>query len=299
MDLLLPFQYQFFSRGILVSVMVGGICGLIGVYIVLRGMSYIGHGMSHAVFGGAVVSYIMNFNFYLGATSWGVVSALIINEIAKRNKIKADSAIGIVTTAGFAIGVLLISLNRSYIRNFEALLFGNILGITNQDLVAIIIVTILTGIFIFLFNKRLLFTVFDRDTAQVYGVKTDLVDMLFSLILAGVVITSMSSIGVTLLAAALIAPAIASRMLTNNFLKMIILSCSIGIATSFSGMYASFYFNSASGATIVLFGSAAVGISALYSFLLKIRHSHYHGDTKHSHAHVHTGKHKHSHENDG
>ena len=93
--------------------MVGGICGLIGVYIVLRGMSYNGHGMFHAVFGGAVVSYIMNFNFYLGATSWGVVSALIINEIAKRNKIKADSAIGIVTTAGFAIGVLLISLNRS------------------------------------------------------------------------------------------------------------------------------------------------------------------------------------------
>jgi ABC-type Mn2+/Zn2+ transport system permease subunit len=298
MDLLIPFQYEFFTRGILVSIMVGGICGLLGVYIILRGMSYIGHGMSHAVFGGAVASYIINFNFYFGAAAWGFVSALLINEIAKRNKIKADAAIGVITTAGFAIGVLLISLNRSYIRNFEALLFGNILGITDQDLVAIIVVTLITGTFIFFFQKRLLFTAFDRETAQVYGVRTGLIDTLFSLVLAAVVIASMSSIGVTLLAAAIVAPAIASRLLTNDFLKMIILSTAIGIATAFSGMYASFYFNSASGATIVLFGAGAVGAAALYSFLVKLHHSHYHGEIKHSHPHVHTGVHRHAHEVD-
>jgi manganese/iron transport system permease protein/iron/zinc/copper transport system permease protein len=177
-------------------VLVGGVCGLLGVYITLRGMSYIGHGLSHAVFGGAVASYIMNFNFYLGATIWGFVSALIINQIAKRNTIKADAAIGVVTTAGFAIGVFLISQNRTYIRNFEALLFGNILGITDQDIIAIASVTIITAIFIFFFQKRLLFTVFDRETAQVYGVPINLVDTLFSLVLAGVVIASMTSIGV-------------------------------------------------------------------------------------------------------
>ena len=199
-DLLLPFQYEFFTRGIIASVLVGGVCALLGVYIILRGMSYIGHGMSHAVFGGAVASYIMNINFYIGATAWGFVSALLIHEIAKRNKIKADAAIGVVTTAGFAIGVLLISLKRSYIRNFEALLFGNILGITDQDLMVIVLVTVVTGAFIFFFQKRLLFTVFDRETAQVYGIRTELVDILFSLVLAGVVIASMTSIGVTLLA---------------------------------------------------------------------------------------------------
>lgn len=259
-DLLTPFQYEFFTRGIIASILVGGVCGLLGVYIILRGMSYIGHGLSHAVFGGAVASYIMNLNFYLGATAWGFVSALLINQIAKRNKIKADAAIGVVTTAGFAIGVLLISLNRSYIRNFEALLFGNILGITDQDIIVIVLVTIIAGTFIFFFQKRLLFTVFDRETAQVYGVSTNLVDMLFSLVLAGVVIASMNSIGVTLLASAIVAPAISARMLTNNFLKMIVLSCGIGITTAFSGMYASFYFNSFSGATIVLFGAATAGI---------------------------------------
>jgi manganese/iron transport system permease protein len=294
-DLLAPFQYEFFTRGVIASVLVGGVCGLLGVYIILRGMSYIGHGLSHAVFGGAVASYIMNFNFYLGATIWGFVSALIINQMAKRNKIKADAAIGVVTTAGFAIGVLLISLNRSYVRNFEALLFGNILGITNQDIAVIVLVTIITGTFIFFFQKRLLFTVFDRETAQVYGVSTNLVDTLFSLVLAGVVIASMSSIGVTLLASAIVAPAISARMLTNNFLKMILLSCGIGITTAFSGMYASFYFNSASGATIVLFGAATVGITYIYSLLHRTYHTHSHGEIKHAHVHTHAESHKHEH----
>jgi ABC-type Mn2+/Zn2+ transport system permease subunit len=294
-DLLLPFQYEFFTRGILASILVGGICGLLGVYIILRGMSYIGHGMSHAIFGGAVASYIININFYLGATTWGFVSAILINEISKRNKIKADAAIGVVTTAGFAIGVLLISMKRSYIRNFEALLFGNILGITDQDLIVIFFVTVITGAFIFIFQKRLLFTVFDRETAQVYGVRTEIVDMLFSLVLAGVVIASMTSIGVTLLAAAIVTPAICARMLTNNFLKMIVLSCGIGIATAFIGMYSSFYFNSASGATIVLFGAAAVGIVYAYSLIRRTYHSHYHGDLKHAHRHKHTETHQHEH----
>jgi ABC-type Mn2+/Zn2+ transport system permease subunit len=295
-DLLAPFQYEFFTRGIIASVLVGGVCGVLGVYIILRGMSYIGHGLSHAVFGGAVASYIMNFNFYLGATIWGFASALVINQIAKRNKIKADAAIGVVTTAGFAIGVLLISLNRSYVRNFEGLLFGNILGITDQDIAVIILVTIITGTFIFFFNKRLLFTVFDRGTAQVYGVSTNLVDTLFSLVLAGVVIASMSSIGVTLLASAIVAPAISARVLTNNFLKMIVLSCGIGIATAFLGMYASFYFNSSSGATIVLFGAVTAGITYAYSLLHKTYHIHSHGETKHAHVHIHAESHQHEHE---
>ena len=294
-DLLAPFQYEFFTRGVMASVLIGGICGILGVYVILRGMSYIGHGLSHAVFGGAVASYILNFNFYIGATAWGFVSALLINEISKRTRVKADAAIGVVTTAGFAIGILLISLNRTYIRNFEALLFGNIMGITNLDLLIIVSVTCIAGAFVFFFQKQLLFTIFDRETAQVYGVRVSLIDTLFSLVLASVVIASMSSIGVTLLAAAIVAPAISARMLTNNFLKMIVISCCIGIATAFLGMYFSFYFNSSSGATIVLFGAGAAGIAYAYSLLHRAYHTHRHGELRHSHPHIHTEKHRHEH----
>jgi ABC-type Mn2+/Zn2+ transport system permease subunit len=293
--LLQPFQYDFFTRGIVVAIMVGGACGLLGVYIVLRGMSYIGHGMSHAVFGGAVVSYIISINIYIGAVLWGFLSAFIINEISRRSKIKADAAIGVVTTAGFAVGVLLISTTRSFTRNFEAILFGNILGITDQDLMMVVIASVITALFVMFFHKRLLFTLFDKETAKAYGVKTEHVETIFSLILATVVIASMSAIGVTLLAAAIVAPAISARMLTNNFQRMVILSTVIGSITSFAGMYASFYLNSASGATIVLFSAAAFGISALYAFLRRKYHTHSHGWMIHVHPHSHTSEHRHEH----
>lgn len=293
--LLQPFNYEFFVRGIVVAILVGGACGLLGVYIVLRGMSYIGHGMSHAVFGGAVVSYIININLYIGAVLWGFISAFIINEISRRSKIKADAAIGIVTTAGFAVGVLLISTTRSFTRNFEAILFGNILGITDQDLIMIIIASAITGLFVMFFHKQLLFAIFDRETAKTYGVKTEYVETIFSLVLATVVIASMTAIGVTLLAAAIVAPAISARVLTNKFQKMIILSTIIGAIASFAGMYASFYFDSASGATIVLFNAAGFGISSLYAYLRRKYHAHSHAGLIHMHPHSHTAEHRHEH----
>jgi manganese/iron transport system permease protein/iron/zinc/copper transport system permease protein len=296
MDFLLqPFQYEFFTRGIIVSILIGSICGLLGVYVVLRGMSYIGHGLSHAVFGGAVSSYLVGLNFYIGASIWGFLSAIAITEINKRYKIKADAVIGIVTTAGFAAGVLLMNAGHSPIKNFEAMLFGNILAVTDFDFMIISVVTIITIVFIFFFQKRLLFTIFDNETAKVYGINTDRVDILFSLVLASVVISAMNSIGVTLLAIAIIAPAASARLLTNNFFKMLLLSSIIGISTSFLGMYASFYIDSPSGATIVLFGASGFGISLFYVYLKRLRHRHFHGDKKHSHLHVHKDDHRHEH----
>ncbi|MFQ5950264.1 MAG: metal ABC transporter permease, partial [Nitrospiria bacterium] len=117
-----PLQYEFFIHGLIAASLVGGVCGLIGVYIVLRRMSYIGHGLSHAVFGGAVVSYVMNWNFYLGAGLWGFFSVLLINLVARRRKIGADAAIGVITTASFAVGVAIISQYRRFTKNFEAAL---------------------------------------------------------------------------------------------------------------------------------------------------------------------------------
>lgn len=296
MDFLLqPFQYEFFTRGIIVSILLGSICGLLGVYVVLRGMSYIGHGLSHAVFGGAVSSYLVGLNFYIGASIWGFLSAIAITEINKRYKIKADAVIGIVTTAGFAAGVMLMNTGHSPIKNFEAMLFGNILAITDFDFMIISVVTIITIVFIFFFQKRLLFTIFDNETAKVYGINTNRVDILFSLVLASVVISAMNSIGVTLLAIAIIAPAASARLLTNNFFKMLLLSSIIGISTAFLGMYTSFYIDSPSGATIVLFGASGFGISLFYVYLKRLRHRHFHGDEKHSHLHVHKDDHRHEH----
>ena len=247
-----PFQFEFFRNGTLAAVLIGGLCGLLGVYIVLRGMSYIGHGLSHAIFGGAVVAYVSAWNFYLGAGVWGFMAAMLINQTVRRTKINADAAIGVITTASFAIGVALISRYRHFTRNFDAALFGNILGVSPEDVLVVAGVTLLVGAIIFFTYRHLLFTTFDREVARVYGVKTEWIDTLFALMLAAALIVSMQILGVTLIAAALVIPAISARLLTDSFNRMILLSTIIGAATGLIGMYFSYFLDVASGATIVI-----------------------------------------------
>jgi manganese/iron transport system permease protein/iron/zinc/copper transport system permease protein len=274
MDIVLaPFQFEFFRNGTLAAVMVGGLCGLIGVYIVLRGMSYIGHGLSHAIFGGAVVSYLMAWNFYLGAGLWGFVAAILINQTVRRTKINADAAIGVITTASFATGVALISRYRHFNRNFDAALFGNILGVSQDDVWVVAGVTLMIATIIFFLYKQLLFTSFQSEVAEVYGVKTQWIDTMFALILAAALIVSMQILGVTLIAAALIIPAITARLLTDSFSRMSVISAIVGAVTGLLGMYLSYYIDIASGASIVLLQAAVFGITlAIMSIQKRVSH---------------------------
>lgn len=270
MDALLqPFQFEFFRNGVVAAVLAGGLCGLIGVYIVLRSMSYVGHGLSHAIFGGAVVAYVVQWNFYLGAGIWGFICALLINKTARATKINADAAIGVVTTASFAIGIALISRYRSFTRSFDAALFGNILGVTQQDIAVMLAVTLLVAAAVFFFYRQLLFTTFDGDVAQVFGVRTGWVETLFALMLAATLIASLQILGVTMIAAALVIPAITARLLTDSFNRMILLSTVLGATTGFAGMYLSFYVDVASGATIVLVQAMLFVVTLASSVLQK------------------------------
>lgn len=262
-----PFQYEFFVRGLIGSVLVGLLCGIMGVYIVLRRMAYIGHGLSHAVFGGAVVSYVLAFNFYLGASLWGFLAALLINATTKSRKIGADAAIGIITTASFALGIALISRYKSFTRSFDAALFGNILAITDTDLIAIAAVTALTTVVVFVAYKYLLFVTFDPEVAGFYGVPVGWIDALFSLILAATIVVSMQVIGVTLIAASIVIPPIVARLLSDSFNRVMLLSPAIGAVCGLVGMYLSFYIDVSSGATIVLVGSFLFVLVISYNYI--------------------------------
>jgi manganese/iron transport system permease protein/iron/zinc/copper transport system permease protein len=258
--LLAPFQYEFFRHGLLAATLTGALCGLIGVYVVLRRMSYIGHGLSHAAFGGAVVSYIINWNFYLGAGLWAFLSAVLINAAARRRKIGADAAIGIVTTASFALGVALISKTRSFTRNFEAALFGNILGVTTRDLVIIGGVAVAVAVAVFFGYKQLLFSTFDPEIAPVYGVPTEWVETGFALALAATIVAAMNVVGVTLIAAAVVIPPTTARLLTDSFGRLVILSTVLGALYGAAGMFLSYHFDIASGAAIVLLAAVVFGL---------------------------------------
>ena len=260
-----PLQYEFFVRGLLAATLVGSLCGLIGVYIVLRKMAYIGHGLSHAVFGGAVVSYVMSFNFFIGASIWGFISALLITLTTRKKTIGSDAAIGIITTASFALGIALISRFKTFTRSFDAALFGNILGVTEGDLLAIAVVTAATGVILLVGYKLFLFTTFDPDVAKYYGVPTGWVDTMFSLVLAATIVVSMQVLGVTMIAAAIVIPPVVARMLTDNFKNMILLSSGIGAFCGLGGIYLSFYLDISSGPSVVLFSAMLFVLSLIYN----------------------------------
>ncbi len=266
--LLDPFRYEFFVRGLIAATVVGGLCGMIGTFVVLRRMSYIGHGLSHSVFGGAVVSYVMSWNFYLGAGLWGFISAVLINWTARKRQIGGDAAIGIVTTASFAIGVAIISRARRFTKNFDAALFGNVLGVQPEDVFVVVGVTLLIAVVVFFTYKHLLFMTFDREVAPLYGVPDRWMDALLSLILAATVIASMQILGVTMIAAIIVVPAVTARLLTDSFARMVLLATGIGTFCGLVGMLLSYYLDVASGATVVLTAAALfllvlVGTSAM------------------------------------
>ena len=265
--LLEPFGYPFILRGMAAAILAGALCGGIGVYVVLKRMAYVGHGLAHAVLGGAVVSYVMSLNFLIGSTVWGFLCAQLITLTTKKRKIAYDAAIGVITTASFAVGIVLISRYKSFTRDFETALFGNIVGVTSGDLVALLAVTAATALVLFIAYKHFLFTTFDGDVAQFYGVPTGWVEAMFSLVLAGTIVVSLQVLGVLLIAGATVIPPVSARMLTDSFPRMLMLSAGIGAVCGFLGIYLSYFVDVSSGATIVLVEAAVFAVVIAYSNL--------------------------------
>lgn len=262
--LLDPFYLDLFRNGIAVVTLAGALCGLLGVYVVLRGMSYIGHGLSHAIFGGAVVSTVLKINFYVGAGAWGFLSALLVGRVARRRILGADAAIGVVTTVSFAFGLAVISKGGAYRRNFDAILFGNVLGVTPADVALVAAVSVVIAAAILASYRALLFTTFDPEVAEASGVPTGRMDALLSLSLAAAIVATMNVLGVLLVAATLVIPPAIARMLTISFARMLWLSVAIGALGGFVGMYLSWFLNIAPGPSVVLTEGAV--FVAIYGF---------------------------------
>ncbi len=266
-----PWSYAFFRHGLVAGALAGALCGFIGVFVVLRRMSYIGHGLSHAIFGGAVATYVMQVNYYVGAGVWGLVSALLITWVGRRRKIGADAAIGIVTTISFALGVALISRVNRFTVNLDAALFGNILGVQPSQIWVLVGVGIASLAAVLLRYRPLLFVTFDPEIADTYGVSSRRMDALFSVLLAATIISTLQILGVTLIAATVVIPPVVARLLTDSFARMLALSTVLGTVAGVVGMYLSFYYDIASGSTIVLVAGAMFVVTFAGTAALKRR----------------------------
>lgn len=255
--LIAPLGYAFFTKGLLVATLSGALLGLIGVYIVLRGMSYIGHGLSHSIFGGFAAVQLFAAQFYiLGAGLWGVASALAINAVSRRSRVGADAAIGVITTASFALGVALFAKFGTSGPAFDNALFGSILGISTEQIIGLVAVSVITVVFVLVRYRALLFTTFDPQVAEVSGVNVRRLEAALMVVLSLAILATLTVIGVTLVAAMLVIPAVVARMLTDSFSRMLVISTVVGAASGVVGMYLSYFAGVPSGTMIVLVGAA-------------------------------------------
>lgn len=255
--LLAPFQYDFMQRAFVAALIVGGLCSLLGTYVVLRKLSFIGDGIAHASFAGIVIAYLRGVNYEIGAAVVAVATALGIGYLNRRGRVSLDTAIGVLFTAAFALGVFLISRAKSSNVDLQDFLFGNILGVGPQDVITDAAVAVLVVALVATFFRPLLFAAFDPVVARAAGLPVVFLENLILVLLALTIVVSLESIGIILVAALLVTPAAAAAQVTNRFGRMLVLSVIIGIGSCLAGLLLSYYAGAASGATIVLIVTCA------------------------------------------
>lgn len=251
-----PLAYPFMVRGLLAAVMVGAVCAVVGTYVVLRGMAFLGDALAHAILPGVAIAYLLQGNLLLGALVAAVVVALAIGFFSRQGTIKEDTAIGVLFAAALALGVALISSIQTYAVDLSHILFGDVLGVSSADLWltgGLGLVVLLT---VALLYKPFLLISFDPVLAATMRLPADLLRMLMLVLLALTVVVSLQTVGVGLAAAMLVTPAATAYMLTRRLLPMMLIAAGLGALSSVVGLYVSYYANVVSGAAIVLTATA-------------------------------------------
>lgn len=267
--LLEPVQYEFIQRALIASVTIGISCGLIGTYIMLRRMSLIGDALAHAVLPGVVVSFMVagksEAALFIGAVVSGILTVLLIGFVNRNSKIKEDTSIGIIFTGAFALGILMVSQLKQVHIDLSSYLFGDVLGVSTGDITLSMIIMFVIILCIVLFYKQLLLTSFDPTMAMTIGISTTLVHYMLMTLLSMSIVAGLQSVGVILIIAMLITPPATAYLLSNNLKKILLLSAMFGTISAITGLYLSYHFNFASGASIVLVAVALFMLAFLFS----------------------------------
>ena len=257
-------QYEFLQNALITSIMVGIICGVIGSFIIMRGMALMGDAISHAILPGVAISYMLGINYFYGAVLFGIITALGIGIVSQNSRIKSDSAIGIVFTAFFALGVILISKAQTA-TDLTQILFGNVLSVRQSDMIMTLIIGVIVLLVVILLYKELLISTFDETMAAAYGLPTKWIHYGIMVLLTLATVASLQTVGVVLVVALLITPASTAYLLTNKFSTMIILSAFFGALSSVIGLYVSSEYNLESGAVIVIAATCMFGLAFIFS----------------------------------
>jgi manganese/iron transport system permease protein len=254
--LLRPWERVFMQHAFLAIIIVGIVCGIIGCFVVLRGMAFFGDALAHAVFPGVVIAFLLGGSILIGALVAAIVVSLIIGMISQSERLREDTAIGVMFAGAFALGIALISATRTYARDLTSFLFGNILGVSRTDLLLTLAVGVVVLGVLAIFRREFVLLTFDRTLAASLGIRLWRYDQLFLVLLALAIVTALQTVGTILVLAMLVTPAATARLIADRLPTMLALASGIGALSGVAGLYVSYYLNVASGAAVVLMATA-------------------------------------------
>ena len=266
--LLEPMTYGFMQRGLLAALLVGVVCAVMGTFVVLKGLAFIGDAVSHAALPGLVIALLLGVPLYLGGAIAAVGTAIAIGAVARRGGLRFDTAVGVVFAGTFALGVLLFSTIRHYTADLFSYLLGNVLGITVTDLLTIGLLGAIVVTLIIVLRKELLYATFDPAGAAASGLPVAFLEYLLLALLGVTIVVSIQAVGIVMVVAMLVTPAATAQLLIDRFGRMIGVAIAVAASSALVGLYLSFYLNVASGAAIVLVETALF----LAALLLSPRH---------------------------
>ncbi len=250
-DLLVPFHYDYMVKAMVISAAVGGVCALLSCFVTLKGWSLMGDALSHAIVPGVTLAYMIGIPFSIGAFMSGMIAAMTMGYIKARTSLREDAVIGVVFTTFFAAGVLLISMFPSHI-SLKTIVFGNILGISNYDIIQLAVISGITLVIIGLKWKDFLLFTFDPNQAKVIGLNTTVLHFTLLSLLAATAVAALQTVGACLVVAMLVTPGATAYLLTDRFEKMMLIAVGIGVGTAVLGAYGSYFLNGSTGGCIVV-----------------------------------------------
>ncbi|MGH2561900.1 MAG: metal ABC transporter permease [Thermomicrobiales bacterium] len=260
-----PVQHAFMQNAFVAIILVGIICGVVGSFVILRGMAFMGDALAHAIFPGVVIAYVLGSNFLIGALIAAILVSLGIGAVSQHARLTNDTAIGVLFAGGFALGIALISAQRTYTKDLASFLLGSILGVSRNDLYLTAAVGALVLGVLAIFRREITIITFDRTFGQATGLNLWFFDQLFLILLSLAIVISLQTVGNILVLAMLVTPAATARLLTDRLRVLTVLSAAIGAASGVAGLYLSYHLGIASGASVVLVATGLFLVAFLFA----------------------------------
>lgn len=260
-----PMAYGFMQRGLVASVLVGVVCAVMGTFVVLKGLAFIGDAVSHATFPGLVIAYLVGAPLYVGGAIAAVATALAIGFVSRRGGLRFDTSVGVLFAGTFAFGVLLFSTIKNYVADLLGYLLGNVLGISAGDLVQLAVLSAIVVAIVLVIRKELLYATFDPLGAAASGLPVAGLEYLLLALLGVTIVVSIQAVGIILVVAMLVTPPATAQLLVVRFGQMMAVAVAVAAVSAVAGLYLSFYLNLASGASIVLVQTLVFGLALLLS----------------------------------